>query len=64
VDVITELYMLVYLPMAFMRTYETTIWGAAWRTAIIVLLYFLALLATLAAIGLPTLWPIIFGQPS
>jgi hypothetical protein len=64
VDIATELYMLAYVPIAFMRAYETTLWGAIWRTAIIVLLYFLALMVTLTAIALPTVWPIMFGQPS
>jgi hypothetical protein len=64
VDIGTELYMIAYVPVAFLRAYETTIWAAVWRSAIIALLYFVALIATLAAIAAPVVWPIMFGQPS
>lgn len=63
VDIVTELYMVAYLPLAFRRAYRTTVWAAVWRSAIVALLYFLVLMATLVGIAAPFAWSL-FGGPT
>lgn len=62
VDIVTELYMVAYLPIAFWYTYRTTVPSAIWRSAIIALLYFLALMVTLIGIAAPFAAPFLFGR--
>jgi hypothetical protein len=61
---VVAVYMVGYFPVAFWRVYETTIWGALWRTATIGLLYFAVLMFTLLSIAAPVVWPYMFGESS
>ena len=64
VDIASELYIVGYFFLAFRRAYATTVWGTLWRTVSIGLLYGTALLAAVAEIVLPVIWPLMFGQQS
>lgn len=64
IDAVTEIYIVVYFFVAFWRTYETTIWGALWRTLTIGSLYLAALILAIGAIAAPTVLPIVLGQSS
>jgi hypothetical protein len=61
-DIVLELFMAGYFVVAFWRVYETTFWGALWRSATVAVLYMAALLLTLIAIAAPTMLPYFTGQ--
>ena len=61
VDIVTEVYMAAYLPIAFWYAYRTTVWSAIWRSAVIALLYFLVLMVTLLGIAAPFVAPFLWG---
>jgi hypothetical protein len=62
VDIVAEVFMAGYLVIAFWRVYETTFWGALWRSLTIGALYLIALLITLIAIAAPSVLPYFLGQ--
>jgi hypothetical protein len=64
VGTVTLLYMVGYFPVAFRYVYETTIWGALWRTAAIGLIYAAVLIVTMLSIAAPIVWPVMFGESS
>jgi hypothetical protein len=45
-----------YFVLAFRAAYGTTIWGALWRSAVVLLLYFFAVTVALLSIVLPTMF--------
>jgi hypothetical protein len=61
-DILTEIYILVYFFVAFRSAYETTVWDTLGRTVSIGLIYGAALIATVAAIAAPIMWPLLFGR--
>lgn len=56
VDKATELYIVVYLVVAFWRAYETTFWGALWRALIAGVLYLAAVITAVLSIAIPVIF--------
>jgi hypothetical protein len=63
-NIATLLWSAAYLPLAFRRAYETTLWGAVWRCILVGLLYLIAVVAVYLAIFVPLMLRTLADTPS
>ena len=64
VFLVTALVAIGYFVAAFRAVYGTTVWGSVWRCAVVIALYFVALVVTVFAITLPWLRDVFTGGAS